>query len=376
VRANFPGRPQTRATGLFSRVLWSLLALAATTFAPAIAPAFADVPAYSYITLRIEPGVIEGTVAIDKFDVAHDLQISRPYTLLTPEVASRESDAFVGVIGRRLQILVDGKPLQIQWGHLRPLPDGAYLSMPLRITLASTPGAFTVVGPLITYIRDHETYVNVYEGTHLTQGILTASNTRFEYFTGSRQGALAVVKKFLPAGIHHILIGPDHILFLVGLLLLGGTVRRLLGIITAFTVAHSITLSLAALSIVHPSSRIVEPAIALSIMYVGIDNVLAHEGRDWRPLIAFAFGFIHGFGFASVLQEMDLPRAALGWSLFAFNAGVEVGQMIVVVPVATAVGLLRKSGEVAGRRLVFVGSAVVIAAAGFWFVQRVFFPES
>src|SRR5262249_33093127 len=145
--------------------------------------------------------------------------------------------------------------------------------------------------------------------------------------------------------------------------------------ITAFTLAHSITLSLAALAIVSPPSRIVEPAIALSIMYVGADNLMLKDGRDYRSLIAFAFGFIHGFGFAMVLHEMDPPRVALGWSLFSFNAGVEIGQMTVVVPVATAIALLRTHSEMAGRRLVWAGSLVVIAASAFWFVQRVFFPE-
>jgi hypothetical protein len=376
VRVTFPERRQRTAVGLPRRFFWSLLAVVTALLASS-GPAFADVPAFSYITLRVEPGVIEGNLSVDKFDLGHDLKIIRPYTLLQADVAAKESDAFISVIGSRMQILVNGKPLPIQWGRLQPVGDDAYVTMPFRITLVSQPGSFTVVGRLVSYIPDHETYINVYEGSHITQAIQTADNSRFDYFTGSRQGALAVIKKFLPAGIHHILIGPDHILFLVGLLLLGGTIRRLLTIITAFTIAHSITLSLAALSIVHPSSRIVEPAIALSIMYVGADNLIVHQqGRDWRPLIAFSFGFIHGFGFATVLQQMDLPRAALGWSLFAFNAGVEVGQMIIVVPVATAIGMLRSHSEAAGRRLVVGGSIVVICAAAFWFVQRVFFPTS
>ena len=92
--------------------------------------------------------------------------------------------------------------------------------------------------------------------------------------------------------------------------------------------------------------------------------------RGW---IALAFGFIHGFGFANVLREMDLPARALGWSLFSFNVGVEIGQLFVVVAVASALALLRRRSEAAGRRLVFAGSVVVIAAGTFWFIQRVFF---
>ena len=178
----------------------------------------------------------------------------------------------------------------------------------------------------------------------------------------------------MPAGVHHILIGPDHLLFLVGLLLLGGTIRRLAVIVTAFTVAHSITLSLAALNLVSPPARIIEPAIALSIVYVGADNLLIRGGRDVRAWIAFTFGFIHGFGFANVLREMDLPARALGWSLFAFNVGVEIGQLLVVAVVATALAALRTRSETAGRQLAFAGSVVVMAAGTFWFIQRVFFP--
>jgi hypothetical protein len=163
-------------------------------------------------------------------------------------------------------------------------------------------------------------------------------------------------------------------LFLVGLLLMGGSIRRLAMVVTSFTIAHSITLSLAALNLVTPPARLIEPAIALSIIYVGADNLLAQGGRDVRAWIAFAFGFIHGFGFANVLREMDLPSRALGWSLFSFNFGVEIGQLLVVIAVASAFAALRSRSEWAKRRLVFAGSIVVIAAGTFWFIQRVFFP--
>ena len=98
------------------------------------------------------------------------------------------------------------------------------------------------------------------------------------------------------------------------------------------------------------------------------------RGRDVRAWIAFAFGFIHGFGFASVLREMNLPTRALGWSLFSFNLGVEVGQLFVVVVVASALMALRSRNEAASRRVAFAGSVAVILAGAFWFVQRVFFP--
>jgi len=156
-------------------------------------------------------------------------------------------------------------------------------------------------------------------------------------------------------------------------LLLGGPVRRLLMVITAFTVAHSVTLALAVLNVVTPPGNVVEPIIALSIVYVGADNLLVRTGRDMRVWIALVFGLIHGFGFASVLREMGLPSGALGWSLFSFNLGVEIGQIAVAVVVSAALMALRARSDVAGRRLAFAGSIVVMAAGTFWFVQRVFF---
>ena len=99
-------------------------------------------------------------------------------------------------------------------------------------------------------------------------------------------------------------------------------------IVTAFTVAHSITLSLAALNLVSPPARLIEPAIALSIVYVGADNLLVRDGRDVRAWIAFAFGFIHGFGFANVLREMDLPTRALGWSPTLHSVAGNVARLL------------------------------------------------
>jgi hydrogenase/urease accessory protein HupE len=228
---------------------------------------------------------------------------------------------------------------------------------------------------MFPYDPNHQTFVNVYENDPVpSQFILDGNHSTTEYVAGTRQGVLAVVRKFIPAGIHHILIGPDHLLFLIGLLLMGGSIRRLGMVVTSFTIAHSITLSLAALNILTPPARLIEPAIALSIVYVGADNLLAQGGRDVRAWIAFSFGFIHGFGFANVLREMQLPSRALGWSLFSFNFGVEIGQLFVVVVVASLFAILRSRSEWAKRRLVFAGSVVVIAAGTFWFVQRVFFP--
>jgi hydrogenase/urease accessory protein HupE len=330
---------------------------------------------FSYLDLRIQAGAVQGTLVVHIYDAAHDLNIEPMDRLLEPALASQQAAALAQMLGARFTVTADGRPLTAQWSPgVEVLAERQSLKFSMRFPLTSPPGRVGLVAVMFPYDPQHQTFLNIYEGEALTQAILDAGHKEFEYFAGTRQGAFAVVQKFLPAGIHHILIGPDHLLFLVGLLLLGGTMRQLAVIVTAFTVAHSITLSLAALNLVTPPARIIEPAIALSIVYVGADNLLIRDGRDVRAWIAFAFGFIHGFGFASVLREMDLPRRALGWSLFSFNLGVEIGQLMVVLVVASALAAVRSRNEHAGRQLAFAGSIVVIAAGAFWFIQRVFFP--
>jgi hydrogenase/urease accessory protein HupE len=262
-----------------------------------------------------------------------------------------------------------------EWSVPEVMLERQSLRLHLRYQTPISVGMVAVMAAFFPYDPNHQTFVNIYEGPVLrSQIVLGRDHPRLEYFVGSRQGTFAVIRKFLPEGIHHILIGPDHLLFLVGLLLLGGSIRKLLLVVTSFTLAHSITLSLATLSTLSPPARLIEPAIALSIVYVGADNILSQGGRDVRAWIAFAFGFIHGFGFANVLREMDLPRQALGWSLFSFNFGVEIGQLLVVAAVAYGLVAVRSRSEWAGRQVAFAGSIFVIVAGAFWFFQRVFFP--
>jgi len=201
-----------------------------------------------------------------------------------------------------------------------------------------------------------------------------------DYYAGSWQGKTAVLAVFIPAGIEHIVGGLDHVLFLIGLMLLGGRLSQLATIVTAFTIGHSITLSLAALDVLSPPASIIEPAIALSIIFVGADNLLvyrdkAQRPRDIRPIVAGVFGLVHGFGFATVLKEFGLPAAALGWSLLSFNVGVEIGQLAIVLAAAWALARLRARNERLGRQLVVAGSVIVMVAGAYWFVQRVFLPQ-
>jgi hydrogenase/urease accessory protein HupE len=339
-------------------------------------PAAAHPVPFSYLDVRIEPGTIDLTLVVHTFDAAHELGVDPPELLLDPSVLGPQGYKLVALLGSRLQIAVGSRILTDgDWSIPEALLDQQSIRLRARYQTGGAPGSVTVTAKLFPYDTAHHTFLNFYEnGSLSSQAILDRNDPQFEYFAGSRQGVFAVIRKFVPAGIHHILIGPDHLLFLVGLLLLGGSVRHLLLVVSSFTVAHSITLSLAALNLVTPPARLIEPAIALSIVYVGIDNLMVGRGRDVRAWIAFAFGFIHGFGFANVLREMNLPSRALGWSLFSFNLGVEIGQIFVVVLVASALMALRSTNEAASRRLAFAGSLAVIVVGAFWVVQRVFFP--
>jgi hydrogenase/urease accessory protein HupE len=340
-----------------------------------VQPAAAHPVPFSFLDLQLTPMGLEASLILHDFDLAHDLGIAPADRLHDPAFLLERSQSIRALLVSRLHIEADGKALSPEWDMPEVLADRQAIRFNLRFPGVPRPGSIAISGRLFPYDPNHQTFVNIYEDGELTrQVILNRFENRMDHVFGTRQGSIAVIEKFIPEGIHHILIGPDHLLFLVGLLLMGGTMRRLLMVVTAFTVAHSITLSLAALAILTPPARIIEPAIALSIVYVGFDNLLVKEGRDVRAWIAFAFGFIHGFGFANVLREMDLPRRALGWSLFSFNFGVEIGQMLVVVIVASALAALRSKSEKAGRQIAFAGSIVVILAGAFWFVQRVFFP--
>lgn len=192
-----------------------------------------------------------------------------------------------------------------------------------------------------------------------------------------RTSTLAVIGAFVRQGVTHIFGGPDHICFVLGLLLLGGTLRALLKTVTAFTIAHSLTLSLAALQIWAPSSHIVEPLIALSIIAVAAENLRPRcapntvAPRDWRPFIAFGFGLVHGFGFAGALGEIGLPRAALTTALASFNVGVEIGQAVIVLATWPLFLWLSRKSKPAHHALVTAGSCAIALAGAFWFVQRV-----
>ena len=174
---------------------------------------------------------------------------------------------------------------------------------------------------------------------------------------------------FFKLGVEHILMGFDHILFLFALMLRGGSIGSLIAIVTAFTLAHSTTLGLAVFDLVRPPVRIVEPLIALSIAYVALENILVKRAPSRRWLASLLFGFVHGFGFAGALLELDLPSSMLFSSLLFFNLGVEAGQVMIVALLFPAILWLSQfPGE---RRAVTAISAVVFIAAIALLAERI-----
>jgi len=327
---------------------------------------------FSYLDIVFRGGAIEGSLTVHIIDVAHELGISPPEKLLDESLIERERQRIGEILEPRIMLRSDHR-ITVQWQSIQLMRDELALRLKYRIP-NEHPGALTIDTHLFPYDPIHQTFVNIYEDNTLRQQVIFSANSNeHTYYLGTAQGALAVMRTFIPSGTHHILIGPDHILFLIGLLLLGGSWMALVRIVTAFTIGHSITLSLAALNLVTPPATIIEPAIALSIVFVGADNLVRGDGRDLRAWAALTFGLVHGFGFANVLREFGLPREALGWSLFSFNFGVEIGQLAVVLLVASILAAIRRRSDVAGARVAVAGSVVVIAAGTYWFVQRVFF---
>jgi hypothetical protein len=335
-------------------------------------PALAHPVPFSYLDIHLASTSVEGTLILHDFDVAHELAIDNPDALLDAATLRMRAPYIARLMGERLTLTVDETIRPLAFTGMRPLADRSAIEISWRTSTAAPPGHVAVKAALFAYDPNHQTFVDIYEDDRLSrQYILNDRRPSLDYYAGNRQGAFAIFKAFMASGIHHIAIGPDHILFIVGLLLLGGSVLRLLGIVSAFTIGHSITLSLAALGLVTPPARLVEPAIALSIVYVGADNLLAAGGRDVRPWIALFFGLVHGFGFASVLREIGLPPRALGVSLFSFNVGVEIGQAVIVVIVASLLALVRARSPRTARQLATAGSVVVIVAGAYWFIQRI-----
>ena len=232
----------------------------------------------------------------------------------------------------------------------------------------------------LTYLsklpKGHKEFVTIqnHTGKHLHEKMLSQQDSTLTFNITGEQAAEpvknATFSEFLLLGIEHIVTGYDHLLFLFALLVVTHEFWAAFKIITFFTIAHSITLALASLNIINIPSKIVEPLIAASIVYVGVENMLRREpkGRQW---LTFSFGLIHGFGFAAVLREMDISSNESGivLPLFSFNLGVEIGQITVASIVLPIIWWLHKKPQVEPR-LTPVCSILASLAGAYWLIER------
>ncbi len=345
-------------------------------------PAAAHPAPFSFIELHVEAGDPHGSLTIHDYDVVQTLHLDADANLRDPTLLESIRGELIAQIDARLQLSMDGRRVAPQWGPLEPMPDGQSVMLTFGLD-RSMRSQLEIEALLFPYDPSHQTFVNIYEGDRLReQAVLSVDQPKMLYFSGGVQGRAALVWTFLKSGVHHIATGFDHICFLIGLILLGGSLRRLATIVTAFTISHSITLTLATLGLVRLPPAPVEALIALSIIVVGVDNILVLRDqakgsasvRDIRAPMAGAFGLLHGFGFASVLAETNLPRAALGWSLGAFNIGVEIGQLIIVVVLVGVARLFARAGALRPATMrvgALAGSIAVTAFGAFWLAQRI-----
>jgi HupE / UreJ protein len=359
-------------------------------------PAHAHKPSDSYLTLTVEGRVLSGRwdIALRDLDFALGLDADGDGAITWGEVRQRHAD-IAAYASARLEVLADGTPCTLQVGTqlIDEHTDGAYSVLPLRAECAGPPQQLGLHYRLFADLDpQHRGLLNLAAQGQTQTAILGPQAAQQSFVLAERNAGQQFVT-YLREGVWHIWIGFDHILFLVSLLLpavgmwvphedqrqprrwqpvsrFGLAFWDVLRIVTAFTVAHSITLSLAVLGLVTLPSRLVESAIAASVVLAALNNIWPLvRGRRW--LVAFAFGLVHGFGFASVLADLGLPQGALALALLGFNLGVEVGQLSIVLVFLPLAYALRRSAFY--RRVVLWGGSLLIAAlAAVWLVERVF----
>ncbi len=371
-----------RAFQIFMRglllVLWAAVA----------APAWAHKASDSYVVLQIQGAAVQGQwdIALRDIDFAIGLDTDGNGEITWGEVQAHEKDIATWALGRlTLQRGGDCK-LAVAQTLIDDHTDGAYAVLRLEGSCPAATGELLLNYRLLFDLDAlHRGLLNLdLDGTQQTAVLSPDTGVlKVDAATASRLGQFG---QYVVEGIWHIWIGFDHILFLLSLLLPAvlvyqakrwqgaSTFRQalteVLWVVTAFTVAHSITLSLATLQIVELPSRWVESAIAASVVLAAANNLRpVVERRRW--LVAFSFGLIHGFGFASVLTELGLPPGALALSLLGFNVGVEVGQLCIVAAFLPLAYWLRNTALY--RKGVFVaGSWLTLLIALLWFTERAF----
>ncbi|HEX4954826.1 MAG TPA: HupE/UreJ family protein [Thermoanaerobaculia bacterium] len=321
------------------------------------------------------------------------LQVVAAIQALSPEELAREEAELAQMFLRRVRVRVDGEPVMPsvtfpdrEAGLAATSTVPTVLGTTARLTGRLSPGAELVTlqvssgfPPVVL------AYLHQASGTGwrrpLEQGVegppmrVSGPWPRSPEMAGTsegaaEEGAIETAGTYVKLGFEHILpAGIDHVLFVLGLFLLSTRWRPLLMQVTAFTLAHTVTLALATLGVVSLPSRLVETVIALSIAWVAIENVVFDQPKPWRPALVFGFGLLHGLGFAGVLAELGLPEGQLWTALLSFNVGVELGQLTVLALAFGATWAWRDKPWYWIR--VVVPASLAIAAVGlFWAVQR------
>ena len=388
-------------------------AIALTAALMLATPALAHKPSDSYLSIDVSANNrISGQwdIALRDLEVAIGLDADGDGEIRWGEVRAKHAE-IAAYAAARLTLRAGDAPCRVEVGAqlIDEHTDGAYSVLPLRIDCAkgaqpgsvSTPVTTTATATATTPLArieigytlfadldpQHRGLLKLQVGGR-TQTAVLGPQAALQTFdlTGVTTSALRQFIAYAREGVWHIWIGFDHILFLVALLLPAvleyrgrrwqpaGSFRSafwdVFRIVTAFTVAHSITLSLATLGVITLPTRLVESAIAASVVLAGLNNVWpVFQGRRWT--VAFAFGLIHGFGFASVLADLGLPGDTLLLALVGFNLGVEGGQLAIVAVFLPLAFALRRTPFY--RQLVMIGGSLLIAAlAAVWFAERAF----
>lgn len=288
--------------------------------------------------------------------------------VVTKEEFDQSFDRIYEIFQQHYFLRSNGPPLRVTREHYEVFQDHV-LSLELLYVFPQQVIALEVhstlnqlLGP--TYVH----LVTVVLNGKVQEGILDATHPD-AFFTSAGASRLQTAGRFIWLGVQHIALGYDHLAFLLGLLVATASLRSLVKVITSFTIAHSITLALATFNVVILPTRLTESMIALSIVYVAAENLIRNRAIE-RYRITFLFGLVHGFGFSNVLREMQLPRGHLALSLFSFNVGVEIGQLIFVLLLFPLIEDLISGGWTKLRPAV---SIVVGCLAVYWFIQRAFF---
>lgn len=284
--------------------------------------------------------------------------------------------AFDGIFRRRLTVAFDGSAVHpaIEYS-VSPQADGASPAMAtVRLTGATPRGARTLTWTYAWTFASYALIVGRDRSEHPATEWLEGGQTSGPIaLAGAAPAAerFGTARRYLVLGFTHIVpYGLDHVLFVLGIFLLSGRARSVLWQVSAFTVAHSITLGLSIYGVVTGPPALVEPMIALSIAYVAIENVFLSELRSWRVALVFAFGLLHGLGFAGALRELGLPRSEFLTALVTFNAGVEAGQLTVIAAAFLLVGWHCRARAWYRSRVVIPASAAIAFTALYWTVQR------